>query len=182
MRDTGLADLAAVFGHHAHVSASLSELEGRWAGDETDAAVRVHLARFGRYHGWHAELWTDLLPDSVRLAERALVGPPDALWGAQLVELLELQGTAPRLAVLYRSVLPRLSSATGCLLDRLAPVSGAAALRSGGFVAADLASEQAAGNRLLHDLGTVANLADVLSGAVTIDVVLAGSEFGRCGA
>ena len=49
-----LVDLTPVLGHHAYVAGALFEVEGRWSADESELAVRVHLARYSRYHGWHA--------------------------------------------------------------------------------------------------------------------------------
>lgn len=178
----GLADLTPLFGSHAYVAGALFEVERQWAANEAEAAVQVHLARFSRYHSWHAELWLDLLPDSVALADLAAANPPDPIWASQLEALSEVAATGPRLALMYRCVLPRVLTATDCLLDALSPVADAAAMRTCGFVGADLAAEQAAGARLLHQLTRGETLADALARAVSADVVLSDSEFGRCGA
>lgn len=177
-----LAELAAAFGHHASVAASLFEIEGRWSTDESDPVVAVHLARNSRYHGWHSELWADLLPDSVLLSDLAVVSPPDSVWTEQLEAIAGVDGTVARLAHLYRSVVPRLIVATTCLADELSPISDAAAIRSAGFVAADLEAEQASGALLLERSEAAADLQEALDGAHAVDIALAHSKFGRCGA
>jgi hypothetical protein len=178
----GLSERAVAFGQHASVAASLFEIEGKWSTDEVDPAVAVHFARQSRYHGWHSELWSELLPDSLLLRDVAVVEAPDSLWSQQLDVVAGATDTVARLALLYRSVVPRVIDATRCLVDELNPISDAAAIRSAAFVASDLEAEQSAGSLLLEGSATVIDPRDALSEAAAVDIALSHSKFGRCGA
>lgn len=173
-----LIDLAPVLGGHCHVAGRLSEIEGTWSTDEADPALRLHLARYSRYHGWHAELWSEMLPDSVGLADLAKAASPDETWSAQLDAVLPVAVTATRLAVLFRCLVPRLLTATDSLLERLDGVNDAATLRAGGFVRADLVGELIEGGRLLHTRIAGDDLAAALAAAALIDTALSASQFG----
>jgi len=125
---------AALVGEYRWVEHALYALLGRWVGDAPLAAVKVHLDAQSMRHAWHAELWADRLPVLSRNNNDRLTvpSPPTAalfrMLGASIPRTVaivgdespaapgdnpsetapELPGTLPRLAGLYRVVLPRL--------------------------------------------------------------------------
>ncbi|MBV8463989.1 MAG: hypothetical protein JO368_11880 [Acidimicrobiales bacterium] len=124
---------AALVGRYRWVEHALYVLLGRWVQDAALPAVQVHLDAQGMRHAWHAELWADRLPVlSSSHPERLTVpSPPMAslfrLLGASVpaasdatemgrsrfdvvldAGTSDVPGTLPRLAALYRVVLPRL--------------------------------------------------------------------------
>jgi hypothetical protein len=125
---------AALVGEYRWVEHALYTLLGRWVDDAPLAAVKVHLDAQSMRHAWHAELWADRLPVvSGSNHDRLTVpSPPTAalfrMLGASIPRMVafaaeggsasagddtsdmtpELPGTLPRLAGLYRVVLPRL--------------------------------------------------------------------------
>ncbi len=124
---------AALVGEYRWIEHALYALLGRWVRDAPLAAVKVHLDAQSMRHAWHAELWADRLPVLSRNNNDRLTvpSPPTAalfrMLGASIPRTVaivgdaslaapgdpsetapELPGTLPRLAGLYRVVLPRL--------------------------------------------------------------------------
>ncbi len=129
-----LAVTATLSGEYRWIEHALYALLGQWVLDVPLASVQVHLDAQSMRHAWHAELWADRLPQlarsdhdrltvpssttaalftllgvtvpatSIRLADGGSIEPPTGL----SEEPLELPGVLPRLAGLYRVVLPRL--------------------------------------------------------------------------
>jgi hypothetical protein len=125
---------AALVGEYRWIEHALYVLLGRWVAEAPLAQVQVHLDAESMRHAWHAELWAERLPvlsgtDPDRLtipsvpaaAVFALLGASIPLAVARLGDdrsvdagddpdaaATELPGMLPRLAGLYRVVLPRL--------------------------------------------------------------------------
>ncbi len=128
---------ATIVGEYRWIENALYHLLGRWSGTLPIAAVRLHLDSQSMRHAWHAELWGDRLPvrdgtdpDAFSLPSQATatlfsalgdeigsplddqagsVGPADEEWeGASDDGDAGAPGALPRLAALYRVVLPRL--------------------------------------------------------------------------
>jgi hypothetical protein len=123
-----LGTAAAVVGEYRWIENALYALLGEWVADMPVAAVKVHLDGQSLRHAWHAELWADRLPvlsgeDPAALTvpsapARALFATltgvpvvtdlPGSSWPPASDEPAGRPGALPRLAGLYRVVLPRL--------------------------------------------------------------------------
>ncbi len=125
---------AGLVGEYRWIEHALYALLGRWVEDAPLAAVKVHLDAQSMRHAWHAELWADRLPvlSGSNHDRLTLPSPPTAalfrMLGTSIPRTVtfvadensapggddssetasELPGTLPRLAGLYRVVLPRL--------------------------------------------------------------------------
>jgi hypothetical protein len=126
-----LPALAAVVGEYRWIENALYAVLGEWVNDMPVAAVQVHLDGESQRHAWHADLWADRLPVLAGSDPAAFTVPSPAtvalfatLQGAA-VDLdgsttgypepeggsaLPRPGALPRLAGLYRVVLPRLAT------------------------------------------------------------------------
>ena len=65
------------------------------------------LDRHSQHHGWRARQWWDRLPVLDDVDREALVVPPLPAVSEVMSGLVEVEGTAARLAGLYRVALPR---------------------------------------------------------------------------
>ncbi len=124
-----LGATAAIVGEYRWIENALYAALGTWVSDMPIAAVQVHLDAQSMRHAWHAELWADRLPvlagvDPDRLT---MPSPPSAALFAALNGDTPARegpgsswppagdgrsrppGALPRLAGLYRVVLPRLA-------------------------------------------------------------------------
>ncbi len=166
-----LGATAALVGEYRWVEHALYVLLGGWVLDVGIPAVQLRLDGQSMRHAWHAELWAERLPvlagiDADRLTvpsastaalfaalegETPAVGDADA-WGPAGEE--GPPGALPRLAGLYRVVLPRL--VTSYLMHRhLAnPVADAPVLRALQLTLNDELEDWRAGEELLQHLIT----------------------------
>jgi hypothetical protein len=103
-----LGQAAERFGAYCWVERRLFELTGAWSAEATPPEVRIHLDVVSGQHGWHAGLWADRLPVLDGVDHDALTRPGGPVMGPLIDELARQQGTAGRLAGLYRVVVPRL--------------------------------------------------------------------------
>ena len=128
-----LVQTAVIVGRYRWVEHALYALLGRWVEDAALPVVQVHLDAQSMRHAWHAELWAERLPVLASSNPDRLTVPSPAM--AALFRLLgasvprtgasgeasgsgfdvvldagtaDVPGTLPRLAALYRVVLPRL--------------------------------------------------------------------------
>ncbi len=123
-----LGATAALVGEYRWIENALYAALGAWVREMPSAAVQVHLDAQSMRHAWHAELWADRLPvlagvDPDRLTMpsaptaalfAALGGDappregPGSSWPLADDGTSGRPGALPRLAGLYRVVLPRL--------------------------------------------------------------------------
>ncbi len=122
-----LGEVAALVGEYRWIENALYVLLGGWVTDTPVASVQLHLDAQSMRHSWHAELWSDRLPVLTGADPDGLTvpSPPTAALFAALsgthlatdvpgsswppaADLPERPGVLPRLAALYRIVLPRL--------------------------------------------------------------------------
>jgi hypothetical protein len=123
-----LGTAAALVGEYRWIENALYTLLGEWVADMPVAAVKVHLDGQSLRHAWHAELWADRLPVVSGEDPAALTVPsapartlfatltgvpvvtdlPGSSWPPASDEPSGRPGALPRLAGLYRVVLPRL--------------------------------------------------------------------------
>lgn len=165
---------ASLIGEYRWIENSLYSVLGAWVSDVPIAAVQVHLDGQSMRHSWHAELWADRLPvmDGVDADDLTVPSAPTtALFAALNGEALPSDGPGsswppaeevaagppaalPRLAGLYRVVLPRL--VTTYVRHRRAanPVTDGPVLRALQLVLNDEIEDWHAGERLVQRLVT----------------------------
>lgn len=160
-------------GGHAWIETRLFEVLGRWSQIVPDPRARALLARQSRHHGWHAELWHELLPALPHLSYADLVAPNEAAAAgaaalAALDELDPAEGDGPPdatpesdddaaaalavLTVVHREVLPRVRAAYAEHLEHTTPVTDGPTIRVLRLVLADLDEDAAAGDDLIAAL------------------------------
>jgi hypothetical protein len=119
---------AALVGEYRWIENALYRLLGEWVIDMPIPAVQIHLDAQSMRHAWHADLWAERLPVLSGVDPDGLTvpsGPTTALfaalsgtvppadgpgsgWPSVGEDVFEHPGALPRLAALYRVVLPRL--------------------------------------------------------------------------
>ena len=175
--DTGaalpLATTAALVGEYRWIESALYATLGAWVVDLPLAGVQVHLDAQSMRHAWHAELFADRLPVRAGVDPDALtrpssatatvlaaldgVGPigdgPGASWPPP-DEVVPRPGALPRLAGLYRVVLPRLVTTYTRHLGVTSPVADAPLRRALTLVLRDATEDWMAGERLVQRLVT----------------------------
>ncbi len=194
-----LGTTAALVGEYRWIETALFATLGAWVRDMPVAAVQVHLDGQSMRHAWHADLWADRLPvlaGSTPTASPALGGRLRALrrarrgrpaHGRARVDLAAADepaarpGALPRLAGLYRVVLPRLVTSYSRHLQATAPVADGPVRRALRLVLSDEIEDWTAGERLVqrlvtrpHDVAAVYEFQQHLESAV----VAAGARAG----
>ena len=166
-----LGRTAALVGEYRWVEAALYRLLGAWVVDMPIAGVQVHLDAQSMRHAWHAELFGDRLPVLAGVDPDGLTRPSAAT--AALLAALEgvvpvaegpgstwpdadaavpRPGALPRLAGLYRVVLPRLVTSYTRHLRVVAPVADGPLRRALRLVLRDEVEDWLAGERLVQRL------------------------------
>jgi hypothetical protein len=169
-----LGRTADLVGEYRWIETTLFTLLGTWVLDVPIAAVQVHLDAQSMRHAWHAELWGDRLPVLAGVdpdgltrpspATAALfdaldgVGPaaegPGSTWPVAEGEGVVRPAALPRLAGLYRVVLPRLVTTYTRHLRVVAPVADGPLRRALRLVLRDDVEDWLAGERLVQRLMT----------------------------
>ena len=154
-------------GHYCWIEMRTFEILGAWSASVPDPAVRAALATHSRQHGWHAELWHDLLPvigetdpdvgRPARCAESGKVASLIAPSGAALVAFVDaLSGpeapelTIEKLAGAYRVLVPHAVSTYGHHLERTSPISDGPTIRALRLVLSDQRDHWHEGGALLQ--------------------------------
>jgi hypothetical protein len=153
---------AALVGEYRWIKSTLYRSLGSWVVDMPIAAVQVHVDGQSMRHAWHAELWADRLPvlagvdaDRLSVPSRATAACFAALEDGGLGGAGEgPPGALPRLAALYRVVLPRLVTSYVRHLRVANPVTDGPVLRALRLVLNDETEEWQAGERLVQRLVT----------------------------
>jgi hypothetical protein len=169
-----LSSTAALVGEYRWIENALYSMLGEWVTDMPVAAVQVHLDGQSLRHAWHADLWADRLPvlagtDPAGLTEpsdpsaavfAALSGVspptegPGSTWPPADQEAPGRPGALPRLAGLYRVVLPRLVTSYERHLRVAGPVTDGPVARTLKLVLNDEIEDWHAGERLVQRLVT----------------------------
>jgi len=169
-----LGRTAELVGEYRWIETALFRVLGAWVGDMPVAAVQVHLDAQGMRHAWHAELFGDRLPVLAGVDPDLLTGPspattalfaalegvevpvegPGSSWPPADRDPVPRPGALPRLAGLYRVVLPRLVTTYTRHLRVVAPVADAPLQRALRLVLRDEVEDWLAGERLVQRLVT----------------------------
>jgi hypothetical protein len=168
-----LGETAALVGEYRWIENALYGLLGEWVTDTPVPAVQVHLDAQSMRHAWHAELWSERLPVLTGAVPDGLTvpSPPSAalfaaLSGAHLTtdvpgsswppagEVPDRPGALPRLAAVYRIVLPRLVTSYQRHLRIAGVVTDAPVARALQLVLNDEIADWQAGERLVQRLVT----------------------------
>jgi len=155
---------AALLGGYRWIEQALFELLGSWVGDMALPAVQVFLDGQSARHAWHAQLFADRLPVLAGADPDGLTRPPVPA-GTVLAALAGHdtpgedgaagpQGVLPRLAGLYRVVLPRLVVTYGRHLAAASEATDGPLIRALRLVLADEVEDWHAGERLVQRLVT----------------------------
>lgn len=175
-----LTSTAALVGAYRWIEHTLYEVLGTWVVDIPLPGVQIHVDAQSTRHAWHAELWALRLPVLHGSDPDALTVSPDPA-GAVLAVLGGFAppvgavtswagltgdddtadgtrspssgpGVLPRLAGLYRVVLPRLITSYGRHLRAASAVSDGPLIRALQLVLADEIEDWHAGERLVQRL------------------------------
>ena len=166
-----LGETAALAGEYRWIENALYGLLGEWVTDTPVAAVQVHLDAQSMRHAWHAELWSERLPVLTGADPDGLTVPsaPSAVLIAALAgthlpsdvpgsswppagEVPDRPGALPRLAALYRIVLPRLVTSYHRHLRVASAVTDGPVLRALQLVLNDEIEDWRSGERLVQRL------------------------------
>jgi hypothetical protein len=173
-----LSTAADLIGGYRWIEHALYEVLGSWVIDIPLPGVAVHLDAQSTRHAWHASLWADRLPVLHGVDPDTLTQPPDPA-GAVLTTLAgsaplpgtpvtagwawdtdddrlppDPPGALPRLAGLYRVVLPRLVVSYEYHLRAASAVTDAPLIRALRLILADEIEDWHAGERLVQRLVT----------------------------
>ena len=165
---------AALVGEYRWIETTLFAMLGAWVTEMPVAGVQVHLDAQSLRHAWHAELFADRLPVRGGVDPDALTRPsaasaalfaaldgievpaegPGSTWPPADRVRAPRPGALPRLAGLYRVVLPRLVTSYTRHLRVVAPVADAPLARALRLVLRDGVEDWMAGERLVQRLVT----------------------------
>jgi len=174
-----LSTAADLIGGYRWIEHALYEVLGSWVTDIPLPGVAVHLDAQSTRHAWHASLWADRLPVLHGVDPDTLTKPPDPA-GAVLTTLAgsaplpgtpvtagwawdsadddrsppDPPGALPRLAGLYRVVLPRLVVSYEYHLRAASAVTDAPLIRALRLILTDEIEDWHAGERLVQRLVT----------------------------
>jgi hypothetical protein len=145
------------------------EILGAWTASVPEPAVKATLATHSRQHGWHAELWHDLLPvigeggpspngpaqsaETEKERVGSFVAPPSAAYVA-FVEAVAAPAapelTIEKLVGAYRVLVPHAAGAYGQHLDLTSPISDGPTIRALRLVLSDQFDQWHEGEALLQ--------------------------------
>jgi hypothetical protein len=152
---------AALVGEYRWIEGTLYSTLGSWVVDMPIPAVQLQVDGQSMRHAWHAELWAERLPVLAGVdAERLSVPsrPTQALFAALGGEELPggegPPGALPRLAALYRVVLPRLVTSYVRHLAVASPITDGPIARALRLVLNDEMDDWHTGERLVQRLVT----------------------------
>jgi hypothetical protein len=140
-------------GHYCWLEMRAFEILGSWTGAVPEPAVKAVLATHSRHHGWHAELWHDLLPVIGETGVDSFIAPPnpalvafvDALAAPEALDL-----TIEKLVGAYRVLVPHSAITYRDHLDRTSPVSDGPTIRALRLVLSDQHHHWQEGEALLQ--------------------------------
>ena len=127
-------------GHYCWIEMRAFEILGAWTASVPEPAVKTTLATHSRQHGWHAELWHDLLPVIGEAGVDSFIAPPSAAHISFVEALAAPEApdlTIEKLVGAYRVLVPHAAGAYGHHLERTSPVSDGPTIRALRLVLSD---------------------------------------------
>lgn len=149
---TSLEESARLAGAHRWAESRLFEILGGWVASTDELDARLMLDRHSHHCAWRAGQWWDRLPILADVDRSALCVAPGEMAERAADHLARVEGTVARLAVVYRSALPRLWSAYERHRSQAGPVADGSALRTLGMVLPDVAADWREGEMLLQQM------------------------------
>jgi hypothetical protein len=127
-------------GHYCWIEMRAFEILGGWTATVPEPAVKVALATHSRQHGWHAELWHDLLPMIGETGVDSYIAPASPAL-VPFVEALAAPEPADRtiemLVGAYRVLLPHTAVTYLGDLGHASPISDGPTVRALRLVLSD---------------------------------------------
>lgn len=163
---TTLAESARLAGHHAWAERRLFEILGGWVTTTADPGAKLLLDRHSHHCAWRARQWYERLPVLADVDRDALAGEADPDLAPAMDLLAATEGTAARLAGVYRFALPRLWAAYQRHHDRAGPAGDGSTQRTLGIVRPDVAADWQEGEALLQNLLTSPEAVSAAAGRV----------------
>jgi hypothetical protein len=161
-----LEDSARLVGGHCWVERRLFEVAGGWVKTTPEVEPKLMLDRHSQHHAWRARQWWDRLPVLDEIDRESLVVPPVPAVAAVVGALNDLQGTAARLAGLYRVALARVHVSYRTHQRLASQVADASVLRTLKIAGEDVRSDWAEGEAVLQSLLTGRQPVDEAGAAV----------------
>lgn len=149
---TTLGESARLAGTHVWMERRLFEVLGGWVTTTPEPDAKLLLDRHSHHHAWRAGQWEDRLPVLADVDRAAMAATPDPDMAPAVDRLAGLEGTAARLAGVYRFAVPRLWAAYDRHRRLAGPVADGSTLRTLGMVAHDLAADWQEGEAVLQNL------------------------------
>jgi hypothetical protein len=140
-------------GHYCWIEMRTFEILGTWTAQVPEPAVKATLATHSRQHGWHAELWHDLLPVIGESGVDSFIEPPSAALAAFVEALAAADApelTLEKLVGAYRVHVPHAVSAYRQHLDGTSPISDGPTIRALRLVLSDQLDQWREGEALLQ--------------------------------
>ena len=140
-------------GHYCWIEMRAFEILGAWTATVPEPAVKAALATHSRQHGWHAEVWHDLLPVIGETGVDSYITPATPALGAFVEALAAPEAadlTIEKLVGAYRVLLPHAAVTYADHLDHASPISDGPAIRALRLVLADQLDHWHEGEALLR--------------------------------
>lgn len=172
----GIEDGARLLGAYAWTEGRLFEVTGALAADERWPEAVVLFDAQSQQHAWHASLFAERLPLLPGLEAGGLTRAPSPAVSGALDRLASAPGSAARLAVLARVLLPRLVTGYRRHLARSRPWSDGPLTRALRLVVRDEVEAQLEAEALLETaLAGAGNRDRPLEAASQVEQLLAGA-------
>jgi hypothetical protein len=140
-------------GHYCWIEMRAFEILGAWAATVPEPAVKAALATHSRQHGWHAEVWHDLLPVIGETGVDSYIAPASPALGAFVEALAAPEAadlTIEKLVGACRVLLPHTAVTYADHLDHASPISDGPAIRGLRLVLSDQLDHWHEGEALLQ--------------------------------
>lgn len=180
----GILATALVAARFQWVEEQIFEILGRWSLELPEPEAKLLVARHAAHHGWHAQLWSERVPN---LREGSVRAPDPSGW-ANLLEAVQesssRHATALRLAGMYRVVLPRLIGQYRQVASRTSEAADRPVMRTIRLVTNDEHQDAQEGEILLQSLLREADaVSDAQHRVIHLEAIAAGSfaagDFGQ---
>jgi hypothetical protein len=140
-------------GHYCWIEMRTFEILGAWTAAVPEPTVKAALAAHSRQHGWHAEVWHDLLPVIGEMGVDSYIAPASPELVSFVEALAAPEGadlTIEKLVGAYRVLLPHTAVTYGDHLEHASPISDGPTIRALRLVLSDQLDHWREGEALLQ--------------------------------